>query len=205
GTNYIITDRNTIVLNGTAPVTVQAITVNGVAYAITWLDVTSWHLVVPVTNGTQVLNILGLDRLGQPLAGTSNSVTVNYTGPDERPENSIVFNELMPQPSVPEASYIELFNRSINYSFDISGWRVNGLDFTFPSGSLITNQQFLVLVKNRAAFGAAYGWGIPVAAEFDGVLQTDGETLTLSRPDPNSANALEVAKVRYQTAPPWPA
>src|SRR2546426_8453917 len=40
-------------------------------------------------------------------------------------------------------------------SFDLSGFRVNGLDYTFPEGSIITSGQYLVLAKNRAAFSAA--------------------------------------------------
>jgi hypothetical protein len=204
GTNYITTNRNTIILTGTAPVTAQTIMLNGVAYPISWTSVTSWRMVVPVTNGIQVLNLQGLDRLGQPVAGASAVVTVNYTGANELPEDSIVINEIMCQPSVADAAYLELFNHSTNYSFDISGWRVNGVGFTFPSGSVITNQQFLVLAKDQAAFGSAYGWGIPLAGIYDGTLQTDGETLTLFRPGANSANEIEVAKVRYDTAAPWP-
>src|SRR5205814_2366080 len=122
GTNYIMTNRNAIVLTGTAPVTAQTITINGVAYPIQWLDLITWRIVIPVTNGTQVLTIQGWDRLGQPLAGASGAVTVNYSGVDERPENAIVFSEIMYQPDVPDAGYVEIFNRSTNYSFDISGW-----------------------------------------------------------------------------------
>src|SRR5207253_4597928 len=135
------------------PVTAQTITVNGVAYPITWTSVTNWFLVVPVTNGIQVLHLLGLDQFGQPITGASATITVNYSGADQPPENSIVINEIMSQPLVPDAAYVELFNRSTNYSFDVSGWRLNGLDFTFPGGSVITNQQYLLLAKDQAAFG----------------------------------------------------
>ena len=61
--------------------------------------------------------------------------------------------------SVYRNDFIELFNRSATYSFDLSGWRLNGVDFTFPQGTIITNRGLLVVCKDRAAFGNAYGWG----------------------------------------------
>ena len=205
GPNTITTSQNSLVLSGTAPVNIRTITVNGVAYQVTWVDVTSWRIVVPLTNGAQVLQIQGLNHLGQPVSGANSNLIVNYTGPNELPENSVVFNELMWLPNQEDAEYIELFNRSTNFSFDISGWRLKGADFTFPPGSLITNQQLLVLAQNRTAFGNAYGWGIPVAGEFDGQLKAAGETLTLLRPPAtNSTNEIEVAKIRYEPSAPWP-
>jgi len=44
-----------------------------------------------------------------------------------------VFNEIMSNPLLPDAEYIELFNNLSNYAFDLSGWSVNGLSYTFPN------------------------------------------------------------------------
>ncbi|HWQ90939.1 MAG TPA: lamin tail domain-containing protein, partial [Clostridia bacterium] len=204
GPASLTTNRNAIVLTGTAPVNVRTITVNGVPWTVTWLSLTSWQLVVPVANGTTNLSVQALNRLQQPITGASRTITVTCTAPDEQPENALVFNELMPLPRVPGAEYVELFNRSTNYSFDLSGWQVNGLDYTFPPGTIISNQQHLVLAKDRAAFGAGYGWGIHVAGLFNGGLQANGETLTLLRPGTDPAPPSEIAKVRYETTLPWP-
>src|SRR5207247_2403804 len=79
----------------------------------------------------------------------------------------------------------------------------------------ITNHQYLVLAKNRAAFSFAYGSGVAPAGEFDGNLDRGGETLTLQRPvstlttngavvTTNTAY-VTVDKVKYDDDPPWPA
>lgn len=205
GPATIVTNRNTVVLTGTAPVAIETITINDRPVPVTWLDVTSWQILVPVASATTSLTIRGLDRRGEPVHGASRTLSVAYTGAVETPESLVVINEIMPSPSVPDAEYIEILNRSASHSFDLSDWAVNGLDYTFPPGSILTNQQALVLAKDRAAFGAAYGWAVPVAGLFAGNLQADGETLTLHRPGANAAQRVAVAKVRYEPGPPWPA
>lgn len=204
GPASIVTNRNAIVLSGTAPVTAETIAVNGAPVPVTWTGLTSWRITVPITNTTATLLVQALDRLGQPIAGASRSISVTYTGAFASPEDSMVINEIMSWPATADAEFIELFNRSTSYSFDLSGWRINGLDYTFPSGSVLTNQQLLVLAKDRAAFGAAYGWATPVHGLFDGNLQADGETLTLLRPGANGSQSVVGARVRYESGLPWP-
>ena len=204
GPTSFTTNKNSILLAGTAPVSVQIITINGVPYPITWTSVTAWQVVIPVVSGANVLSVQGRDRLSQPVVNASATVTVTYTGVNELPENAIVINEIMHNPLVPDATYIELFNRSTNYLFDLSGWRMQGADFDFPPGSVIAPQGFVVLAKDRKAFGAAYGWAVPVLGEFNGTLQNDGETLTLIKPGTNSSSDKVIAKVRYGISAPWP-
>src|SRR5204862_1562916 len=74
-----------------------------------------------------------------------------------------------------------------------------------PAGSLLLPNRFLVLAANRAAFAAAYGATNLVFDTFGGTLQGNGETLSLVKPDSNSASGLTVANVRYSSALPWPA
>jgi hypothetical protein len=196
------TNRNFVTLTGTAPVNVHTLTVNGVVYTPTWLTVNSWRLQIPVTAGTTDLVIAGLDRLGNVVSSIIRTVT--YTGADERAEDNIVINEIMYNPLVSDATYIELFNRSTNYVFDLSGWRLNGVDFTFPPGTIITNRGLLVICKDRAAFGNAYGWGIPALDGFGGQLDDGGETLTLIKPGATPDADRVVNRVSYDDDPPWP-
>ena len=203
GTNFITTNRNLITFSGTAPVNVHTITINGVAYTPVWLTVNSWRLQVPVNAGTNELVIAGLDRLGNVVSNLTR--TVEYTGVDELAEDNIIINEVMYNPLVSDATYIELFNRSATYSFDLSGWRLNGVDFTFPQGTIITNRGLLVVCKDRAAFGNAYGWGIPAFDGFGGQLDDGGETLTLIKPGVTPAQDVVVDRVTYDDDPPWPA
>ena len=202
GTNYITTGTNLVTLTGTAPVRVDTITVNGVAYTPIWTTVNGWRLQVPVASGTNNLVIAGLDRSGNVLS--NRTVTVEFTGPDQNPADFIVINEIMYNPAVSEASYVELFNRSTNYSFDLSGWRLNGIDFTFPPGTSISNGQYLVMAKDRTAFGGAYGWHIPVFCEFDGQLDDGGETLSLIKPGATPAQDTVISRVTYDDDLPWP-
>jgi hypothetical protein len=200
--NLMVT-TNFIALSGTAPFEIKTIEVNGAAWPITWTSVTGWTLRLPLNSANNVLTILGYDAQGNAFAGASNQVTVTYTGPAPPPQDFIVINEIMHNPLAPGAEYVELFNTSSNVTFDLSGWRCNGIDFTFPPGSIITNRQFLVLAANRGAFANAYGAAVPVFGEFAGRLQGEGETLSLLGPGASNGVDVVVDRVRYESSAPW--
>jgi len=58
--------------------------------------------------------------------------------------------------------------------------------------------------KKSPAFSTGYGPSINVFDQYDGNLQSGGETLSLIKPGTNAASNLTVAKVRYSDAAPWP-
>jgi hypothetical protein len=193
---------NSVTLTGNAPLWVQTIRVNGVDYRFNWSSVTAWNVVVPIGPGTSQLVVQPYDRQGELLSG---SVTVNatFSGSDVDPRGVVVFNEIMPQPAVPDTEYVELFNTSATATFDVSGWRINGLDYTFPAGSYMAPRSYLVLAKEPHAFLAAYGSGSAVFGQYAGNLQSDGETLTLIKPGATPDLDVVVDKVRYEGALPW--
>lgn len=191
-------------ITGTAPVNVKTIWINGVEYAVTWTSVTSWRVAVPLHPGSNTLNVTGIDIHGQPVPGATGSVSATYSGTPPSPVGQIVINEIMYQPPTTGSEFVEFYNNSSNYTFDISGWQVNGLSYTFPTGSVIWPRSFLVLAANRAAFAAAYGATNPVFDVFSGSLQNNGETLALIQPGTNAASNVVVSKVRYGTSAPWP-
>lgn len=198
-----VTNNNVITLSGTAPIEARTILINGIEYPITWTSVTNWTLRLVVGSSNNVLAFQGINNKGQALTNVTGSVTVNFYGSIPQAQGTVVINEIMYRPAAnPLASYIELWNTSPSFSFDLSGWRLNGLGYTFPAGTFLTNRQFLVLAKNRGAFAAAYGSSTNVLDEFDGELDTDGETLTLIRPA--GTNEVVIDKVRYETKAPWP-
>ncbi len=205
GTTNITTANNLITLTGNAPVEIKTIKVNGIEYPVTWTSVRGFTLRVPVSDASSQLVLRGYDVNGNLMPAFSLTVTVNYTGLVSQPQGSVVINEIMFNPLVPEASFIEIFNKSAGFTFDLSNWRVNGVDFTFPVGSIITNRQHLVLAKNRAAFATAYGTSVTPAGEFGGGLDDGGETLTLIKPGATEAQDLIVDRVKYDDDPPWPA
>lgn len=199
----LTTNRSTMTLTGRAPVGVATVTVNDVAYPLTWSSITNWSLQLMLTGGTNAFTVRGYDSQGNLLANATDSIVVNNTLPFERPQDFIRINEIMFDPRVPEAEFVELLNTSIYTTFDLSGWRFNGLDYEFPAATRMAPRSFLVLAKNRAACAAAYGTNVLVFGEYNGNLQANGETLTLVQPAQGTAGEVVVDKVRYSSDPPW--
>ncbi len=195
---------NWVTLTGTAPFEVKTITINEAPYPVTWTSATSWETTVALAGGTNSLRVQGLNRLGQTLATADTTKWLTVTSTPELPDGNLVINEIMFHPALPEAGYVEIFNRATNTAFDLSGWQLHGADFTFPGGSVVKPGGFLVVVKNRAVFGQIYGWNIPVAGEYAGTLDNGGETLSLIRPGATAAQDRVINLVTYDDDPPWP-
>lgn len=199
------TQETVVTLTGNAPVAVKTIAVNGVAYPITWTSVTGWSMRIPLNSGNNLLSLQGLDVRGKPVSDSAVALSVTSTAIVERPQDFIVINEILYSPVLTNAAFVELHNHSTRSTFDLSNYRFNGLDYTFPPGTLFGPQAFLVLAKDRAAFAAAYGNGIPVFDQFNGKLDPDGETLTLLKPGAIPGDDIVISKVRYGITLPWPA
>ncbi|MGH7969450.1 MAG: lamin tail domain-containing protein, partial [Limisphaerales bacterium] len=200
----VTVSNNVAIIAGTAPIGVATLSFNGGQWPLAWTSVNGWTATVPLQLGNNQWTVLGLDTQGQPVLGASNTVSAVYSGLVVTPVGQVVINEIMYSPLVPGGEYIELYNNSTTLSFDLSGWKVNGLSYTFPAGALIGPNQFLVLAANRADFAAAYGSTNLVFDTYSGKLQGNGETLTLLDPGTNGAPDLVVSKVRYSSAAPWP-
>jgi hypothetical protein len=192
-------------ITGSAPVNVKTIWVNGAEYPLTWTSVAGFSIAVPLRPGNNSLSVVGVDIHGQVITGTSNNVAAFYNGTATSPVGQVVINEIMYQPVQPGAEYVELYNASATATFDLSNWQFRGLSYTFPPGSTIGPNSFLVLAANGPAFAAAYGATIPVFDTFTGTLQNDGETLSLVQPGTNTASDVIISRVRYGSTLPWPA
>lgn len=204
GGSDLTNTSSTVTLTGTAPFAVANILVNGGAYPLTWTDQKTYSLSVPLTQATNRLTLVGLDRHGIPLAGATNVITIYYPGAIQSPKGQVVISEIHYHPAQTDASFVELFNNSADTTFDLSGWRLEGAAYTFPAGAVIAPNAYVVLAKTRASFAAAYGTTTPVFDEFPGTLDPGGETLRLVKPDPNGTNDLVVSDVHYNDKLPWP-
>jgi hypothetical protein len=202
-TNAYFTTNNSVTLTGTAPVEVASLSINGVTYTPTWTSLTNWSLSLPAATGSFNWTIEARDRYGN-LVGGSSVVSVENTGAPASPVDNVIFHEIMFNPLAPEAQYLELFNRSMNTTFDLSGWEVNGLGYTFPPGAVLPPRRYLVLAKSSVVFAATYSALVPVFDTFSGNLQLDGETLSLIKPGDTPELDLVVDRVRYETVAPWP-
>jgi len=197
------TGQNLLTLTGTAPLGVRTILINGAAYPVTWTALNTWSVRISLMGGTNTLLVTANDPKGVPVAGASKTIHVNYTGPTERPQDKIAINEIMYHPVFANASYVELYNSSASNSFDLSGWRLDGVGLTFASGTVLAPGSYKVVTKDPAVFAATYGSSIPVLAQFPGNLNPDGETLTLIQPGPTPAQDVVIDQVTYDRALPW--
>jgi hypothetical protein len=193
---------NVAYISGQAPLNVDFIYINGVAYPLTWTGLTTWTIAMPLTNGANHLSIVGISHAGQPVAGTSNQLTVNYTQAIPSPVGHVVINEIMYNPPVAGAQYVELYNNSASIAYDLSGWQIAGLSYTFPQGALLPPFGYIALTGNRAAFAGAYGSTEAVFDTFSAPL-APGQLLSLERPIGGTNQV--VAEVQFDNVLPWPA
>ena len=133
-------------------------------------------------------SILVKNTLGQTLT------TFAYAPAPNQAQQFLRITEIMYHPTAlagnplaaDEFEYIELRNISTNVTISLLGVRLtNGVDFNF-TGSAITNLApgaRALVVKNTNAFTARYGGGRPVAGQFTGQLENDGERLQLLAAD----------------------
>jgi hypothetical protein len=148
--------------------------------------------------GGQRLLVLGnydgnLSAWGEGLSITDPGgrlVTTNYfTGNPSPAQRYLRITEIMYNPAplagntndAQEFEYIELKNIGPSV-LDLRGVRLtNGVQFTFGASglnALVPGQRALV-VRNTNAFTARYGAGLPVAGQYTGALDNNGEELRL--------------------------
>ena len=199
------TNRSLIALEGTAPIAVSNITINGVSYPVQWTSVTRWSIKLPLQPGANGLLVQGFDNRGNLVTNTTDQISITYNGATERPEDRIVINEIMYHPETPDAAYVELFNTSTTQAFDLSRWRLHGVDFIFSDGTILAPQSFLVVAKNRTVFADTYGEDLPVVGDYAGQLSNGGETLSLVQPGATPDLDTTITEVTYDNVAPWPA
>ncbi len=195
------TANNLVVINGTAPVEVKQITVNGVVYPIAWTSATNFTLRVVLNSGVNEIVLAGLDRFGNPISGLSQTLSLTYNGPVVDPVGALVISEILYSPSTNGAQFIEIINRS-DLNFDLGGWRLDGVGITFAIGSIVTNRQTCVLIQNRAVFRATYG-PVPVFAVFGSALSAVSSPIALVRPGVGGNTLID--GVKFEATAPWPA
>jgi hypothetical protein len=199
------TNRNLITISGTAPVGVKTITINGIAYEPVWSSVTAWTIRVALNAGLNTLVVRGLNGQGVPVAGGTVTLNITYTGANELPQDRLVINEVMYNPAAPEGAFVEIHNTSTANAFDLSRWRIDGIDCDIPDGTIIEPGGYLVFAQNREVFAMTYGSSLIVSGTFDGNFDNGGETIKLVRPGATPAQDLIVDQVTYDDDAPWPA
>ena len=81
--------------------------------------------------------------------------------------------------SDPNAEFIELTNVGTEtLSLDWVRF-TDGIDFTFPVGTDLAPSEYILVVRNQAAFEAKYGVGLTIAGQYVGSLDNGGEEIDL--------------------------
>ncbi len=148
------------------------------------------------TPGSYVITYNVMDTAGNAAVEMTRTVNVSLALMP-----SVVINEIMYNPvesGTDTTEYIELFNNS-GFDVDLGGWTFfQGVDFTFPTNTILADQEYLVITVNASGFQSEYGF----AADFEwtsGALSNSGETIELQ-----DASGVTQDIVSYDDAAPWP-
>ena len=95
-------------------------------------------------------------------------------------DSVVVFNEVMYQPAGGDlVEWLELHNQ-MAVDVELSNWRLDGADFTFPTNTIIPGGGYLVVATDPGALQARTGLA-NVFGPINGRLDNSGEELDLSR------------------------
>lgn len=128
-------------------------------------------------------------------------------------QNALVISEIMFNPPAPSGGELDVSTENDDFEFievrnvssqaiDLTGVRfTKGIDFDFAEGTQLAPGEFILVVKNQAAFEARYGSGLPVAGDYGGDnLSNGGEQVKLSL-----GAGTAILDFVYDDAAPWPA
>ena len=202
--NEFSSQDNLAVLAGTAPIAVKTIQVNGAEYPIQWTSAQRWRMRIPLQNGANALRLEGFDLRGNKVAGGEDTIRVSFSGERQNPADYLAINELMYNPAIPGAGFIEIYNNSKTHSFDLSNYVLRGVDFRFNDGFVIEPEGYAVVASDSFVFSTAYGTSIPIAGEFGGRLSNSGETIRLESAAADEDNSVLIDQVAYEDRTPWP-
>ena len=114
----------------------------------------------------------------------------------------VVITEIFYKPDVKTLplEFLELFNSS-EYDIDISGWKfTDGIDYTFPEGSHIAGDSYLIVAQDKETLISYYGLASStVYGPYSGKLSNSGEEITLETKYGNIVDYID-----YGVGFPWP-
>jgi hypothetical protein len=122
----------------------------------------------------------------------------NFTGHDRVKITEVMYNPIGGQ----EFEYLELWN-VMETTVDVSGWTLSGIDYTFPEGSRLQQNEVVVVAKDLAAFAALYGTqAYRVFGPFTTPLSNGGQELRLKDTGPGFPATVDY--LRYDNSGAWP-
>ena len=190
--NPLSVSTPTVTLNGTGYVDFHDIRVRGSVEPLnlTWSTYTDWQTVVPLNPGDNNVILDAYDVRGNLVH--SDSIMVTTTANVATPVSALRITEMNYHPGSPpvgstyqdaeDYEFIELTNTGATPINLANCAFTTGVTFTFPSMT-VNPGQYIVLVKNAAAFTERYGSSIPIAGVYSGNLSNSGEQIVLMDAD----------------------
>ena len=211
GSDFSVAD-SVIDLAGDGWVDVFSIEVNGVPTPVDWTDANSWQITIPIDTGENLLTLTAINNHGIQVGGDTITVTNTSTTGLADAGNTIL-SEFHYHPAGPDQTeidagfadpdlfeFVELTNTG-NSAIDFTNVAfTDGVEFTFPVGTMLAPNARLIVVASQAAFELRYGLGsATIAGEYTGNLRNSGEHIRLE-----AADTSPIADFTYGDAHPWP-
>ena len=196
------TSSSPVTLTGTGWVNVRQIRLAGstLPLASTWTTASTWQVSIPLSPGPNPITLEALDFTGAVVGADQITVT-NAGAIVQATPATLVVSEIYYNPpgSIETTEYVELLNTSAT-KLDLSQVTFTaGLTFSFATPTLLEPGARTLLVKDPAAFTAAFGAGQPIAGSFPNNLDNSGERIELRRVD-----GLILHSFTYDDTAPWP-
>jgi len=171
-------------------------------------NVANWDSVanLGVHNGDFSVFRSGLDPLttyyyrarATNVAGTSWAPSTASFDTTDLVSGAIVINEIHydHEPKTQLGEFVEIYNASDSV-VDLSGWKLNGVDYTFPQGASIGANGFVVVAEDPTTIQGVFG--VSALGPYAGKLSNDGDRIELE----DSVGA-RIDIVDYGIGFPWP-
>ena len=220
GGNAISVGSNQAVLVGTGSYKIREIQIDGFIdpLEVTWVDDTTWQVLVNVNPGENELTFRAIDFSGNEIH--SDVISVTSTDGSALPSDYLRISEIHYHPADPTPielaanpglgdnnfEFVELINTSTAQSLNLEGVQFveqvldndnQGITFTFGALTLAPGER-IVVVEDTEAFQLRYGNTIQIAGEFSGNLDNGGETITL-----HDATGQTIEQFEYGDTVPW--
>ena len=187
--NNFGTTNNTISLTGNAGLSIKSIEVNGVAYPINWLSVTTWSIPLSLFAGANSITVQGVNAAGVRLTNALDAITITNTGSGA--PLPVVINEWMADNDGPAGfadsvdgqfeDWLELYNPNTN-ALNIGGFFLTDdlsvpTKWQIPTPTLIQPRGFLLVWADNEPQQNAMDTNGNLHAAFQ--LSRNGESIRL--------------------------
>ncbi|MGN6387139.1 MAG: lamin tail domain-containing protein, partial [Verrucomicrobiota bacterium] len=114
-------------------------------------------------------------------------------------DSVVVFNEVMYHAEGTDTNeWVELYNQ-MSVDVDLSHWSIDGIDYTFPDGTILEGGKYLVVASNPETLKNRYQI-TNVFGPFTKNLANSGERIRL-----RNLNQRIIDELEYEDEDPWPA